>query len=125
MRSAAIIDILVAEGYSVAFQAMVQRDPAPEARLRAVGATVLAVVPAKQWAWSQQGGCPYDLIYVARRNVFQLALNAIKSGCPGVPIVYDTGRWLSLLTAGYHPGNAPVHHAAAASYSGPSLPARG
>ena len=92
VRSAAIIDILVSEGYSVAFQAMVQRDPAPEARLRAAGAAVLAVVPANQWAWSQQGGCPYDLIYVARRNVFQLALKAMQSGCPGVPIVYDTGR---------------------------------
>ena len=84
--------MLVSEGYALSFQPTAARAPKYKAAVRAQGVHVMPVAPAHTWELSDKTGCLFDVIFVARRGVFEKAKEAIELHCPHTPIIYDTGE---------------------------------
>jgi hypothetical protein len=93
LRTLGIMDGLLSDGFGLSFLPTVVREAHYEAALRAMGVLVLPVVPVEQLIFQEQGRCIYDVVYVARRAIFQMSISKIKEQCPEAPVIYDTGRF--------------------------------
>ena len=84
--------MLLSEGYALSFQPTAARAPKYKAVVRSMGVHVMPVAPPHTWELSDKTGCLFDVIFVARRGVFEKAAEAIELHCPHTPIIYDTGE---------------------------------
>ncbi len=94
-RALALVRAFAAAGAGVTFLPMEARDDAREAEARAAGAA-LAPLDARLRAVVVVGGggCAFDVVWAARRAVLWAANGTLARGCPGVPVVFDTGALL-------------------------------
>jgi len=117
VRTLNALRILIANGYRVSYQPTAGgRESRYLVAARALGVDVLPLLPPDQWrlrgaaaaAFGPRGGggassssssssltpfssaCLYDAIVVARFYVYERAAAALRSGCPGTPLVFDT-----------------------------------
>ena len=92
IRNINIMKMLLSEGYALSFQPTAARAPKYKAVVRSMGVHVMPVAPPHTWELSDKTGCLFDVIFVARRGVFEKAAEAIELHCPHTPIIYDTGE---------------------------------
>ena len=59
-------------------------------QVRALGLRLLPKMDPSQWPLARNGRCDFDVILVARRDVYLAAEAVLSKHCPGVPRVYDT-----------------------------------
>lgn len=95
IRTLNMLRILLGAGFHVTFMpTAAQRFPRYPARLRALGVDVLPPRDSGAAGWNLRGrvgdGCPYDVILVARRDMYLSVLGALERQCPGLPRLYDT-----------------------------------
>ncbi len=57
---------------------------------RSLGVRLLPKMEPSQWPVARNGRCDFDVILVARRDVYLAAEAVLSRHCPGVPRVYDT-----------------------------------
>lgn len=94
IRTLNILRILVEEGFDVTYQAMnviLNRSEYYEPLLRYYGVDVPRILPPSMWTLIDgNGNCKYDVIVVARRDMYLPALPYLKQDCPCQPLIYDT-----------------------------------
>jgi hypothetical protein len=75
IRSLNILRILLGEGYHVSFLPLAGgREPKYTAQARAIGVQVITPIKDPQsWRLTYVGACAYDVIFVARRGVYQVS----------------------------------------------------
>ncbi|MEW5307525.1 MAG: hypothetical protein WDW36_009914 [Sanguina aurantia] len=90
IRTAAILDMLVADAFDVTYQPSTPRGVEYMLATQWAGVDVLPAWAPERWAESMHGGCPFDLVVVARRAVYQKWATQLESLCKHVPWIYDT-----------------------------------
>jgi GT2 family glycosyltransferase len=93
IRNINLMKILLSFGYAVSFKPNVVRSPAYEAFVRGIGVHVLPASSPASWKLTNGGVCAFDVVWVARRSIFNATVEAIKSQCPTTPLIYDTGMY--------------------------------
>jgi hypothetical protein len=80
IRNLNILKILLAEGYHVTLvPTAAGRDARYKARARAMGVDVVTPITLPdKWQFVYRGKCLYDIIYVARRAVYQVGVPRCK-----------------------------------------------
>jgi len=91
-RTFLLFKALAESDFTVFFYSKYGRHIKYEMAMRNIGGVIMPALPEYSWNFMLDGRCIYDAFIVSRRDLFSIVLPLIKAQCPGVPIIYDTGK---------------------------------
>lgn len=98
IRTAAILNMLVADAFDVTYQPSTPRSVDYMLATQWAGIDVLPAWSPEQWAQTMAGGCAFDLVVVARRAVYQKWATQVRDLNPS-----------PLLCVAAYGGRMPLH----------------